>query len=254
MRCPALGYVPVMPEDTDELLAAEFVEIARRFEAAESPGETQVRITRAALQAVPGCSHASISLVRRNERVVTVAPTDALPVRVDAIQYETGQGPCLEAIRSHEVVQIDDLAIAQRWPLFSARAARETGVRSMLAARLFVQDDTIGALNLYSAEVGVFDDHDAAVAAILAGHAALAVSAAREKEQLEQLDRALASNRDIGVAMGILMARAGRTREQAFDLLREASQRLNVKLRDVAAEVADTGRLPVPGAGAGAGD
>lgn len=242
-----------MAEHPDELLAAEFVDIARRFEAAGSPEQTQARVTRVALDSVPGCAHASISLVRQHAPVTTVAPTDDVPRQVDAIQYATGQGPCLEAIRDEEIVLLDDLATDARWPVFAARAVAETGVRSMLAARLFVQDDTIGALNLFARAPGAFDDHDAAVVAILAGHAALAVTAARAKEHADQLDRALQSNRDIGVAMGVLMTRRGMTREQAFAVLREASQRLNVKLRDVASEVADTGSLPVPGV-AGVGE
>lgn len=243
-----------MEEGSDEQLAAEFVDIARQFEAAPTPAETQARITRAAVDTVPGCAHASISLVRRPGPVTTVAPTDDVPARVDRIQYETDEGPCLEAIRDHEVVVIDDLAEDGRWPRFAARAAVETPVRSILAARLFVQDDTIGALNLFAERPHAFDDHDEAVATILAGHAALAVSAARDKQQAEQLDQALRSNREIGVAMGVIMARGGLTREQAFTLLREASQRLNVKLRDLAADVADTGRLPLRSPTAGVGD
>jgi GAF domain-containing protein len=243
-----------MPDLPDEDLAATFVAIARRFEAAEDPAETQDRITRAAVDTVPGCAHASISMVRRGGRVTTVAPTDDVPATVDAIQYETRQGPCLEAIWDDEVVLIDDLASDERWPAFAARSTAETPVRSILAARLFVQDDVIGALNLFAESPRAFDDHDAAVATILAGHAALAVSAAREKQHAEQLDEALQSNRDIGVAMGVLMARSGLTREQAFAVLREASQRLNVKLRDVAADVAETGQLPIPEPVVGVGD
>ncbi|MGI5130935.1 GAF and ANTAR domain-containing protein [Pseudonocardia sp. CA-107938] len=243
-----------MQDLPDAALAATFVDIARRFEAAEDPADTQARITRAAVDTVPGCAHASISMVRRNGGVTTVAPTDDVPAMVDAIQYRTGQGPCLEAIWDSDVVHIDDLATDDRWPRFAAQAVADTPVRSILAAKLFVQDDVIGALNLFAETPNAFDDHDAAVASILAGHAALAVSAAREKEHADNLDQALRSSREIGVAMGVLMARGGLTREQAFGVLREASQRLNVKLRDVAADVADTGQLPVREPVAGAGD
>jgi len=78
-----------MTDLPDKELAATFVAIARRFEAAEDPAETQARITRAAVDTVPGCAHASISMVRRGGRVMTVAPTDYVPAVVDAIQYET---------------------------------------------------------------------------------------------------------------------------------------------------------------------
>ena len=65
-----------------------------------------------------------------------------------------------------------------------------------------------------------------------------------ELEQVENLQRALLSNREIGVAMGVLMTRHHVTRDQAFGLLRMASQNSNRKLHDVALEVTDTGALP----------
>jgi hypothetical protein len=83
--------------------------------------------------------------------VKTVAPTDVVPTLVDAIQYETGEGPCLTAIYEHATYLIDDLADDRRWPVCSGRrAVEETGVRCMLSFRLFLRSDTIGALNLYS--------------------------------------------------------------------------------------------------------
>ena len=59
------------------------------------------------------------------------------------------------------------------------------------------------------------------------------------------LERALSSNRQIGAAMGILMARLHLTDGQAFDLLRKTSQNRHRKLRDIAEEVMMTGELPV---------
>ena len=57
----------------------------------------------------------------------------------------------------------------------------------------------------------------------------------------EHLERALVSNRQIGIAMGILMERHRLTQEQAFDRLRHLGQRSNVKLRDVAEQIIYTG-------------
>ncbi len=54
----------------------------------------------------------------------------------------------------HETFKTDDLAADERWPKFSHRAAQETGVRSMLSFRLFIEEDTIGALNHYSKQRG----------------------------------------------------------------------------------------------------
>jgi AmiR/NasT family two-component response regulator len=58
------------------------------------------------------------------------------------------------------------------------------------------------------------------------------------------MEEALQSRDLIGQAKGILMAREGITADQAFDMLRRASQRLNVKLRDVAGGIVDRSGAP----------
>jgi len=214
------------------------------MQAETSPELTQERITRTAVGAIDGCDHASISIIRRRGGVQTVASTDDVPERVDAIQYDTGQGPCLNAMTEHETTVVDDLHSDGRWPAFSSRAARETGVRSMLSFRLFVQGDTIGALNLYSRRPAAFDLRGRAVGSILAAHAAIALTAASERQHVEQLEEALRSSREVALAMGVLMGRGGVTEEEAFAALKRASQYLNLKLREVAVRVVETGHLP----------
>jgi GAF domain-containing protein len=228
----------------DDNLAEVFADIARQLHEQGSPEAVVDRITRAAVDTVEGCDHAAISILRRHGRIETRGATDDVPPAVDAIQYEVGQGPCLDAMDEHEVFQIDDLATDERWPPFSRRAAEETGVRSMLSFRLFVEADTIGALNLYSRGVGAFDEQARSVGTILATHAALALRSAQDKERAEQLDQAVASNRVIGMAMGVLMARGRMTEQEAFSVLSRASQHLNRRLRDVASAVVETGLVP----------
>jgi hypothetical protein len=111
----------------------------------------------------------------------------------------------------------------------------------MLAFRLFVEERTLGALNLYSRHEEAFDAEARAVGAVFATHAAVALSTAQHDAQMEQ---ALAGRDLIGQAKGILMSREGVTADQALDMLREASQRLNMKLREVAERVNDTGEMP----------
>jgi ANTAR domain/GAF domain len=215
----------------DDNLAEVFADIARQLHEQGSPEAVVDRITRAAVDTVEGCDHAAISILRRHGRIETRGATDDVPTAVDAIQYEVGQGPCLDAMDEHEVFQIDDLATDERWPPFSRRAADETGVRSMLSFRLFVEADTI-------------DEQARSVGTILATHAALALRSAQDKERAEQLDQAVASNRVIGMAMGVLMARGRMTEQEAFSVLSRASQHLNRRLRDVASAVVETGLVP----------
>ena len=59
--------------------------------------------------------------------------------------------------------------------------------------------------------------------------------------------RLTASREIIGEAMGILMERERITAPQAFDILRRASQHLNIKLREVAQNLVETGEEPDTG-------
>jgi GAF domain-containing protein len=222
------------PSPTDEL-AETFAEIARTLRAERSVQATLERIVELAAKTIDGCDHAGVTFVERG-RMHTPAASDDVPGLVDAVQYETGEGPCLDAIREHEVFQTDDLAEEPRWPGFSRRAAEASGVASILSYRLFIEADTMGALNLYSRQKAAFDVEDRAVGSIFAAHAAVALSAARQQEQLEQ---AIQTRDLIGQAKGILMARQHVSADEAFEMLRRGSQRLNLKLREVARQVAE---------------
>lgn len=228
--------MPASTEGDDGLgLAEEFADIARSLLAEKSIEETLHRIATLAVEVVHGCDHAGVSLVE-GRRLTTPAASDDVPARVDAIQYDVGQGPCLQAIRAHEVVHVADLAHEDRWPEFAPRAVAQTGVHSMLAFRLFAEEDTMGALNLYAGAPDAFDDEAERVGAILAAHAAVAMVGSRKATQK---DEAIRSRDVIGQAKGILMARQGISDDEAFDLLRRASQRMNLKLREVAARIAE---------------
>lgn len=216
-------------------LAETFADTARALMGAGSLDATLKRIVEAAVDTLPGSAHAAISLIEKRT-IMTAAASGDLPKRVDAIQYETDQGPCLDAIRSHEMFHVDDLAVDGRWPQFAARAADETGIRSMLCFRLFAEEQTMGALNLYSPVVAAFGREAAAIGAVFAAHAAVAISNARTVDSLEQ---AMASRAIIEQAKGIIMASTGGTADEAFDLLRQQSQNLNEKLRDVAADIVE---------------
>ena len=215
-----------------------FADLARDLHSAHGVDATLQRIVDLAVDLVVECEHAALSMVR-GRRIETTIATGVVPRRVDAIQYETDQGPCLDAIRDHEMFRTDDLAAEQRWPQFAARAAAETGVRSMLSFRLFVQEDTMGALNLYAAAPAAFPHDSEPLGAVLAAHAAVAMAGARQRDRADQLEQAQASNREIGQAVGILMATRRVSDKDAFDLLVGVSSRLNVKLRDVATRVVE---------------
>jgi len=102
---------------------------------------------------------------------------------VDALQEETGQGPCLDEAYEQETVRVSDMAAEQRWPLFVGRAA-DAGAGGMLSFQLYVEGDDLGALNLYSHRAGVFDDEAGHVEPLFAAHAAVAYAGARTRADL----------------------------------------------------------------------
>jgi GAF domain-containing protein len=227
-------------------LAHSFAELARELAGRTNEDDTWKAIVDAALRTVPGTEHAGITILRRG-RFQTMAPSSELPRRVDAIQYELSSGPCVDAILQQRIFRTGDLSQDPRWPEFGSRAAREEHVFSMLGFRLYLEeDDTIGGLNLYSTQRDAFDSTAELTGGIIATHAAIALTGARHRDQAEHLRLALESNRQIGVAMGVLMSRQHVTRQQAFDLLRIASQHTHRKLADIAMDVSETGILDFP--------
>lgn len=146
------------------------------------------------------------------------------------MQYRTRQGPCVDAIAEHEIYRTGDLADEDRWPDFTPAAVR-AGVRSMLSYRLFVTENTLGALNIYSSKVSAFSAQTELDGRTFATHAAIALVGAQHEADLY----AAIEHRDtIGMAKGILTQRHDLDPLQAFNMLVAASQHSNLKLHAVA--------------------
>ena len=240
---PGNGWAQDPQTERDLMLAEQLQSFARRFVDGTGPLDP-VAVVREAAEAVPSALAAGLTLIQGDEPPRTLAATDRLVEEVDAIQYDTGEGPCLEAIEDNDLTTADDLAADHRWPKFCARAVAETPVRSMFGVRIFLGGDDRGALNFYATEPGAFGELDRAVGAVFSTLSSLALQHALEKRRSENLLTALESSRQIGMAMGILMASKLLTAEQAFEQLRRASQHLHRRVRDVAEEVMHTGELP----------
>lgn len=199
-----------------------------------------------AAQLLPHTDHCGITLIRPKMPPRTIAFTDDLPEAVDALQYRLRQGPCLDAADAAAVVMADDLAADSRWPEFAPMCIEQTGVRSMLSLRLTVRGSDRAGMNFYAQRPRAFDELDVRVGSILATFAALAVEGELHERDTANLEAALRTNRQIGTAIGILMATEKVTEADAFQLLRRASNHLNRKLVDIAEQVHLTGSLPGP--------
>lgn len=197
-------------------------------------------MTRSAVESIPGAEECGVSYVTGRSHVESRAVTGDLPRLLDVLQNEMQEGPCFDALWTDETLRVDDVATELRWPRFAVEAYR-LGAGSILAFRLFVEDRSLGALNVYSRSSSVFGEDAEVIGRIFAGHAAIALASAQHVEHL----RMAISNRDlIGQAKGILMERHKLTADQAFSVLTRISQQTNRKLVDIAQELNGTGALP----------
>ena len=207
--------------------------------------EVLTEIVHIARRAIAGSDATSITLIR-NERGFTTAYDGQLSMDADQVQYDKGYGPCLDAGRSGEMFLVTDMRAEERWPDF-ARDVVELGVLSSLSIPLPFQGASIGALNNYARRPDAFGEPDVALAEEVAASVAVAVvnaeASARATDDAENMRRAMVSRAVIEQAKGILMERYKITPDQAFTLLTHASQRSNVKLRDIAEELSTTGAL-----------
>lgn len=217
-------------------LAQRMAELARASAAPRSVGDVLSDVTAAAKELIPGADTAGVLLVGKGGRFDSVAGTSDLPHRLDELQMTFQEGPCVEAALDELIVRTEDFRSEQRWPKYSA-AVVEIGVLSGLSLKLYTADRTAGALNLFSFRPNAFDAEDETTGVVLAAHAAAAILASRQGEQLES---ALSTRDRIGQAKGIIMERYDVDDVRAFEMLRALSQESNSKLADIAQRVIDT--------------
>ena len=208
-----------------------------------SIGDTLLRVTELACQVAPA-DMAGITMLVEG-KLTTGIFTDPDAPEIDEAQYQTGQGPCLDAFRNKVVYRIDSTTNDDRWPEF-ALAAGNHGILSTLSVPVVARDESFGALNLYARQAAAFDEIDAEHVGTFARHAASVLANARvywdSRRLNENLNQTLRSRALIDQATAILMA-TGRTSQEAFQVLVRASQRENRMLRDIASEIVDRAAL-----------
>jgi GAF domain-containing protein len=190
---------------------------------------------------VTGVDGASVTIAA-TDRLETRHATSADVLQADKAQYDSGLGPCLQAQSTARVVNADIAEARAEWPGF-AEKSMAAGFTQVLSVPLRSGEGAFGSLNLYSRRPTGFDDRGVEDAQLFANQASVALSNAAALEsaavQHAQLEEALTTRDVIGQAKGILMVRQSCTADEAFDVLRRASQRANRKLRDIAQDLVD---------------
>ena len=195
---------------------------------------------------MPAVEAASTTLIR-GEKPFTAAYDGQLALDADELQYQKGYGPCIDAGLSGQVLVVDVMATDERWPDYGRNAASH-GIGSSLSVPLPFQTATLGALNTYSTRRHAIGRADRALGQEVASWIALAVgtaeTVARTSDELKDMLTAMKSRAVIEQAKGM---GDGEVQDQRGPCVRGVSPRLretsNIKLRDVAQDLINTGTL-----------
>ncbi len=224
---------------SDSPLAEGLAALSRFFVGEGTLVQALQRVSELTVTAVPGADLVGITMMVEG-RARTAVFTDQASPEVDQAQYDTGEGPCLDAFRHGRVFRIESTAEDGPWPAFR-KACADHAIRSTLSLPLVVNKEGVGAMNLYSHTERAFPESDTVIGEAFASQAAIVLANAKAywdaRELSERLGEAMQSRAVIEQAKGMLMAAQRCDEDEAFQLLVRASQRENIKLRDIAARI-----------------
>jgi anti-anti-sigma factor len=191
---------------------------------------------------VEGADGVSVSL-QRHGRLATVAATDQTILDMDADQYATGEGPCVDASVEGRWFHVESLDQETRWPAFIPKA-RELGINAILSSPLVAAEHPVGALNIYSRTRAAFSEKEQELAAIFATEASIILRDAgadvSDDQLSEGMQAALEARQIIARAEGVIMDRQGISAEDAYTVLRRFSQSTNLPLVQRAADIVES--------------
>lgn len=175
----------------------------------------------------------------------TLSATDAHAARLDELQFDLGEGPCWDAMRSARPVAEPSLRGpgAARWPAF-ADAVRGEPVSSIFAFPLVVGPLKLGAVDLYSRDPMTLDADETRRASTLAAVVGRHVlrHALNEAAPIDDVDKNPRSRRTIHQATGVVLAQLGMPADEALLLIQGHAFATSRPMMEVAGEIVE-GRL-----------
>ncbi|SCL72452.1 GAF domain-containing protein [Micromonospora citrea] len=239
MRDPAVERLGVL--ETAALLR----ELTAGLIAVDDFDEALAALVRIARDAVDGVSWCGFTALRAGEPA-GVAASDARLAGLDDLRHGP-DSPAMDAIRRREMILSDHLGREPRWPAWTPRA-RELGVRGVISAPVDVDEQVIGAINLYAGTSDLLTPGHQLTAMLLAEHAGLLLAAvrdrARQAARAGELDSSMLGDGVVGQAIGVIMTQRGCPAEEALDVLRSAASSLDIPLREVADRLVSTVSRP----------
>src|SRR4051812_22995347 len=103
-------------------LAAEFAQMSMDLQSQPDVQETLAGIASYAQESLDA-DHVGIHIVQA-KKIETAAATDPVIEHADKMQTDLGEGPCLQAVWSHDTFLVHDTATDERWPRFGPLAAQ----------------------------------------------------------------------------------------------------------------------------------
>ncbi|GEO93506.1 hypothetical protein KFL01_28120 [Kocuria flava] len=156
------------------------------------------------------------------------------------MQIRFADDPCLTAAREQLLVHAGDIRTDRRWPPYATAAAYD-GIRSVLAVPFDLAGVGPACLNTHCDRPHAFDSAQIqAVQQMVAATSRTLREASlllRRRDREAELAAATASRTTVERAVGIVMGQYGCPQEEAFRLLRTASHRRGIKLRELVAEL-----------------
>jgi GAF domain-containing protein len=225
----------MMPSENPGL-AGRMAEMARALAGPSGVDEVLAGVADAALELIPAADVAATLLIGKGRTFETLPTDSEFADKLHQLQMTFDEGPCVQAALDDVIVRTDDFRDETRWPRY-APACVELGILSGLSFKLYTADRTAGALNLFSFRPHAWSVEAETIGVVLAGHAAAAILASRQSEQLQS---ALSTRDRIGQAKGIIMERYNVDDVAAFEMMRRLSQEGNVRLLDIAQQVIDS--------------
>lgn len=231
-----------MPQPIPGEATQAFASLADLVYAGSGADEILAAICRAAVDVIPGADHACISTLDDNRNLHTQAASDEIASLMDKLESEADEGPCLDSILEDSVQHDADITDGTKWRRLAELTLSRTPVRGMLGYQLLEGLGSRAAFNVFSDTPGALTEESVNVGAVLAAFTSVALAAADRQATAENLRKGLESNREIGKAVGLLMAAHSVSDAEAFEILRSASSRTNTKLAALASKINESHR------------
>lgn len=231
-----------IPREATEAFAA----LAKLVYTGSGSEEILTAICETAIDLIPGADHACISTLDDNEQLRTQAASDDIARLMDELESATHEGPCVDSIVEDSVQHDADISNGSKWPKLAELTLEQTPVRGMIGYQLRDGLGAPAAFNVFSDTAGALTKESVDIGAVLAAFTSVSLAAAERKTTAENLRKGLESNREIGKAVGLLMAAHKVTDEEAFQILRSASSRTNTKLAALAEQINESHRATLP--------